>query len=299
MLLRSGAANLAPAGQALLHTAINHAHLWAANAAAQTHASRFGDEPQGETMFRRLFAVLLLAAAFAPWSAPARADTAAPAFTAAQRGEIIQILRDALKSDPSILRDAVEALQADEAAAKEARTREVLSSMQQSLAHTAGDPVAGNPDGDVTVVEFYDVRCPYCRRMLPIIAELLHADPKLRLVYKDIPILGPPSQLGARAVLAAQRQGGYLKMHDAVMAGPQAITEDSLRDSAQRAGLDWPRLQHDMADPAIQTRIEVNLRQAQALGVDGTPVYVVGGKILPGAADLAELQSAVAAARKP
>lgn len=250
-------------------------------------------------MPQRLFAVLLLAAALLPWPGAARADSAPPAFTAAQRAEIVAIVRDALKTDPSILRDAVMALQNDEQASKQAATQAALARLGPALVHTKGDPVGGNPDGDVTVVEFYDLRCPYCRRMLPIMADLLKRDPKIRVLYKDIPILGAPSTLAARAVLAAQKQGGYLKLHDAVMAGTQNVTEDSLRDSASHAGLDWARLQQDMKDPEIQQRLDVNLKMAQTLGIDGTPVYVIGGKILPGAVELADLQGAVAAARNP
>ena len=249
-------------------------------------------------MFRRLFAALLLAACLAPWATPAGAQTP-PAFSAAQRSAIIEIIREALKTDPTILRDAVVALQNDEAAAKVNRARTALEHAGDNLAHAAGDPVGGNPDGDVTVVEFFDVRCPYCRKMLPVVAELLRSDPKIRLVYKDIPILGPSSTLGARALLAAQRQGGYLKLRDAVMTGTPNITEDSLRETVKRVGLDWDRLQHDMSDPAIQARLDANLKLAQTLGIDGTPVYIVGSKLLPGAVDLAELQSAIAAARRP
>jgi protein-disulfide isomerase len=224
-----------------------------------------------------------------------RADDVA--FTPAQRVAIVGILRDALKSDPSILRDAITALQDDEANIKQAAARAAIGRAGPSLTQAEGDPVAGNPNGDVTVVEFYDVRCPYCRRMLPVVAELLRDDPKIRLIYKDIPILGPASVVGAKAVLAAQRQGGYLKLHDIVMSGPANVTEDSLRANALRAGLDWDRLQRDMADPAIARRLNENLDLARTLGIDGTPAYVIGARLLPGAIDLAELQGAVAAAR--
>jgi len=229
--------------------------------------------------------------------AGARADTPPPSFTPAQRAEIVQIVRDAMKADPTILRDAVEALQADEASVKEAAARLAIGQAGASLTRAPGDPVAGNPDGDVTVVEFYDLRCPYCRKMLPVVADLLRADPKIRLIYKDIPILGPASVLGAKAVLAAQQQGGYQKLHDLIMAGPPSITEQSLRADAGRAGLDWDRLQHDMADAAIAKRISDNLDLAHALGIDGTPAYVIGARLLPGAVDLAELQAAVASVR--
>jgi len=245
------------------------------------------------TRFLPLLLAVLLAAV--PWAA--RADDAAAGFTAAQRAEIIAVVRQALKTDPSILRDAVAAAQAEDEAVKAAAARVAIDHAGPALTDTPTDPVAGNPHGDVTVVEFYDLRCPYCRRMLPVIADLLRQDGKIRLIYKDIPILGPASVLGARAVLAAQRQGGYQRLHDAVMAGTPDITEATLHDDAVQAGLDWSRLLHDMADPEIQSRIAANLALAHDLGIDGTPVYVVGRAMLPGAVDLADLESAVTAAR--
>jgi protein-disulfide isomerase len=243
---------------------------------------------------RSLLAALALLAMLA-LSPSARADDAA--FTPAQRAAIVDILRAALKSDPSILRDAVSALQEDEANIKQAAARAAIAKAGPTLTKDSGDPVAGNPNGDVTVVEFYDVRCPYCRKMLPVVAQLLRDDPKIKLIYKDIPILGPASVVGAKAVLAAQRQGGYQKLHDLIMSGPPNVTEESLHADATRAGLDWDRLQRDMADPAIEKRLDDNLGLAHALGIDGTPAYVIGAKLLPGALDLAELQDAVAAAR--
>ncbi|MCW3473116.1 DsbA family protein [Limobrevibacterium gyesilva] len=256
----------------------------------------------------RILAMLLLAAFVA--TAPVRPGHAAPAqstatqgaaagsFTAQQRQEIVDILRAALKADPSILRDAIETLQADEGSRQEAAAQAAISSMADALTRTPGDPVAGNPAGDVTVVEFFDVRCPYCRRMQPVMAELLRKDRNIRVVYKDIPILGPASVMGAKALLAAQRQGGYLKLFEVLMSGPPNVDQDSLRAAAIRVGLDWDRLQRDMADPAIQARIDANLQLAHALQIQGTPAYVIGGRLLPGAVELAELQDAVALARK-
>lgn len=249
-------------------------------------------------MIRRLLALsatLMLAVTLC--AAAARADDPPSGFTAAQRAEIVAIIRQALKTDPSILRDAVTALQAEESAVKEATARAAIDRAGPTLDKTPTDPTAGNPNGGVTVVEFYDLRCPYCRRMLPVVADLLRQDHDIRLVYKDIPILGPASVLGAKAVLAAQRQGGYQRLHDAIMAGPPNITDDTLHQDATRVGLDWTRLQHDMDDPAIAARIEANLSLARDLGIDGTPVYVVGSHMLPGAVDLADLQGAVAEAR--
>ncbi len=217
-------------------------------------------------------------------------------FTPAQRDEIVQIVRDALKRDPSILRQAVESLQADEGREREAASRAAIAASGKALIDPA-DPVAGNPAGDVTIVEFFDARCPYCKRLEPTMADLLRGDAGVRLVYKDLPILGPASLLGSRALLAAQRQGGYEKLRDALMRGGADITRESIGGEAQRLGLDWPQLQRDMEDPAIKHRLDANIQLAHALGIQGTPALVIGEDLIPGAVELPELQKAVAAAR--
>lgn len=245
---------------------------------------------------QRILAGLLLTAILAVGPA-SRADTPAK-FTPEQRAEIITILREALAADPSILRDAIEALQRDETQKEQAATRAAITDMREALVHKEGDPIGGNPDGDVTLVEFYDARCPFCRGMLPVEAELLRRDPNIRVVFKDIPILGPGSRIAARAVLAAQRQDGYKKLHDALMSGTPDIDTEVVRKAALKIGLDWTRLQHDMADPEIQNRIDANLKMAHALHIDGTPTYIIGNQVLSGAVELADLQNAVAAARK-
>jgi protein-disulfide isomerase len=234
-----------------------------------------------------------------PAQAQGNASHPASTFTAAQRAEIVAILREALQKDPSILRDAAATLQQDDARRQNEAAQNAITSERQALIADPADPVAGAAAGDVTVVEFYDTRCPYCRHLLPTLTALLQADPKVRLVYKDIPILGPDSQLEARALLAAQRQGGYARMQDAVMhmTGPASI--QGLSRQAVALGLDGTKLQQDMADPAIQARLEGNLALARALHVDGTPAFVIGSRMIPGAVPLADLQDAVAAARAP
>jgi protein-disulfide isomerase len=224
---------------------------------------------------------------------PARAGE----FTPAQRAEIVRILRDALKQDPSILRDAIAAMQAEDANQQDAASRAAIAAIGSSLI-SPSDPVGGNANGDVTVVEFFDTRCPYCRRLEPVMAELLARDHGIRLVYKDLPILGPASLLGSKALLAAQQQGGYDKLRDAIMSAPPDTTKAMIRDAAQRVGLDWRRLEHDMDDPAIQARLDANVRLARKIGVDGTPALVIGGELLPGAVELADLRKAIAGARR-
>src|SRR6185312_4563542 len=216
----------------------------------------------------------------------------AQGFSPPQRDEIVRIVRDALKSDPTILRDALVALQNDESKRQDKVTSEMLGLLGPKLVDPA-DPVAGNPNGDVTVIEFYDTRCPYCRRMLPTMAQLLRADPKVRLVYKDWPILGPASQLESRALLAAQRQGGYFKLQDALMREGTAPTSDTIRADAERLGLDGGQLLRDMEDPAIKARLDANLALAQQIGLQGTPALIIGQRLIGGAMDLPELREAV------
>jgi protein-disulfide isomerase len=129
-------------------------------------------------------------------------------------------------------------------------------------------------------------------------AEFLRAEPNVRVVYKDWPILGPASQLESRALLAAQRQGGYFKLQDALMHSSAPPTPDSLRAEAGRLGLDGGQLLRDMDDPAIKARLDANFALAQQIGLQGTPALVIGQRVIGGAADLAELRQAVAEARR-
>ena len=222
---------------------------------------------------------------------------AEPGLSPAQRKEVVLILRDALRTDPSILRDALTALQADETRIQERAAQAALAGKQDQLVGDARDPIAGNPEGDVSLVYFYDTRCPYCRRMTPVLAELIRKEPKLRVVFKDLPILGPASLLEARALLAAQRQGKYAAMQEAVMHGGGQPTRESLRATAERLGMDGVRLLRDMDDPAVQARLDANLALARELHMQGTPAIVVGSQLFPGAVELPVLQKAVAQAR--
>ena len=219
----------------------------------------------------------------------------ADSFTSAQRAEIVQILRQALQQDPSILRDAIEAMEIDNARKKDEVARAAIIANHDAL-FDAKDPVAGNPHGDVTIVEFFDPRCPYCRRLEPQMTQFLQQDHGIRLIYKDLPILGPPSMLGSRALLAAERQGAYGKLRDAMMRDPPDITKDSIHGLAERLGLDWNRLQQDMNDPAAAQRLQENMRLARAIGIDGTPAIVVGQKMVAGE-DMSEIEGAVAQVR--
>jgi protein-disulfide isomerase len=239
---------------------------------------------------------LLRAAAFLALL-PGLAQAADPVFNQAQHDEIVSIVRQALKSDPSILRDAVVALQADNETHETAMQQSMISMRKKDIFSNFGDPQAGNPAGDVTVVEFYDPRCPYCRKMLPGIDALLQKDHGIRLVYKDIPVLGPDSVTEARAIVAAQLQGGYSKMQSAIMSDPAQPSPGMITGLARESGLDPAKLTADMDGTVVKTRIKDNLALAKALKITGTPTFVVGDTIIPGMVDADELQDAVTKAR--
>jgi protein-disulfide isomerase len=130
------------------------------------------------------------------------------------------------------------------------------------------------------------------------VADLEEADPDLRLVYKEFPILGPGSQFAARAALASQRQGKYVPFHNALMQASEQVTEETVMEVARTVGLDTEQLRADMQDPAIEEAIAHNLQLANALGITGTPSFVIGDRMVPGAADFRTLQGLIAEVRQ-
>jgi len=244
--------------------------------------------------------LLALAALVTATLAPAPVAAQAPpqqGFTPDQRAAIVEILREALKSDPSILEDAIAALQALDAARECEAWRAAIIANREALTADPALPYRGAARPTAIVTEFFDYRCPHCRRMSPVVTDLVRADRGLRVVLIDLPILGPASVTAARAALAAQRQGRYLEMHDALMRLRGEPTEAEILRLAAELRLDADRLRRDMADPAIAQRLDANLRLAQALGVQGTPAYVIGTEMLPGAVSAEQLREAIGRAR--
>jgi protein-disulfide isomerase len=249
-------------------------------------------------VFRPAFASGALAAAIifaAPPSFAQQSATTASktALSAAQRAEVIALIRQELVQDPSILRDAVASLQAQDQASQAQAQGNAIAAQQKALTANPADPEIGNPQARVSVVEFYDTRCPYCREMRPELTALAQQDPNVRVVFKDIPILGPNSVIEARALLAAQRQGSYAAMQAAIMSGSEPPTDADLRATATRLGMNPDRLIRDMDDPAIAARLAANTALAQALGINGTPALVIGNQLIPGAISPADLKKLV------
>jgi protein-disulfide isomerase len=253
-------------------------------------------------LFRSLSMALIAATALAASAATGFAQQSVPAqggaLTPAQRAEVISLIKQELVQDPSILRDAIAALQADDQASQASAQSKAITRLDKALFHDAADPSMGNPQASVSLVEFYDTRCPYCRAMRPEFAELIKRNADVRVIFKDIPILGPNSVIEARALLAAQRQGHYLAMQTALMSGSAVTpTDDYLRGLATKLGMDPDRLIRDMKDPEIAARLAANNELAQQLGVTGTPAIVIGDQLIPGAISLDDLQKLVAQAK--
>jgi protein-disulfide isomerase len=239
-------------------------------------------------------ALALALAAGMAWSA-GPGEAADPPLS---REAVEQIVRDYLIRHPEVVGNALRALEQQREVAERQRRAEALRTYLKDLTRDPATPVAGNPDGDVTVVEFFDYRCGFCKTVLPTVQQLLREDPKVRVVYKELPILGPDSLLASRAALAARTQGKYLALHDALMASREPLTRPTILDIARRAGLNAGRLDKDMEAPEILAQIRRNHELAERLGISGTPAFVIGTELAPGALDLSTLKRLVDQARR-
>jgi protein-disulfide isomerase len=229
--------------------------------------------------------------------APARPLGAAE-ITPEQRKAIEAIIHDYLMQNPEVLIEALREAEAKANSDADVKAAQVLRDRRHEVFDDPATPVGGNPKGDVTVVEFFDYRCPYCKQVHPAIQKLLDQDPKLRFVYKEFPVLGEQSDIAAHAALAARLQGRYEPFHNAMMAAKGQITEELVYRIAGSIGLDVDRLKRDMTDPEIDRALSANRSLAKALDLRGTPGFVIGDHIVPGAIDLDALKSMVADARK-
>jgi protein-disulfide isomerase len=161
-------------------------------------------------------------------------------------------------------------------------------------------PVAGNADGDITIVEYFDYNCPYCRKIEPELQQVVHDDGKVRMVWKDWPILGPTSVVAARMALASKYQDKYVQAHEALIGVSSKLTEPRIRELLAGAGVDVDRATRDLAAnaKAIDAILARNNDQATAFGFKGTPSFIVGKFRVPGILTMAEFEQVIADARK-
>ena len=193
-------------------------------------------------------------------------------------------IRDYLMRNPEVIREAMLALQQKETAQKQLAAAENLKSLSAEIYSSADSPVGGNDKGDVSVVVFYDYFCGYCRKSLPSLQSLIDKDSAVRIVYKELPILSPESFVAAKAALAAQRQGKFSEFHQALLESDSA-SDEAIKAISDKLHLDYAKLQKDMNDPEVAAIIDRNQKLATALGIEGTPAYLVGSQIVPGAID--------------
>ena len=225
------------------------------------------------------------------------AATAAAEFTPAQRQAIEEIIRDYLTKNPEVMLDALQAAEDKIKAESRDKAAAALATRRHEIFDDPDAPIAGNPRGDATLVEFFDYRCPYCKQVEPAIEALIAEDRQLRFVYKEYPVLGRDSVTAARAALAAHKQGKYDAMHRALMGLKGQINDAAVFKLAGAVGLDVERLKRDMAAPDIDRMLKANVNLADALDLRGTPGWVIGDEIVPGAISLDALKQLIDAAR--
>lgn len=225
-------------------------------------------------------------------AAPALAQEPAPADRAAME----EVVRDLLRREPELVMEALQALQAKREAQEAEQAQMAVSSNAEAL-RGADAEVAVNPEGDVTLVEFMDYHCGYCRQMTPALKELLAKDRGVRFVLKEFPILGPDSVVAARAAVAARNQDRYWDMHVALMES-EDLSIDGIRAIGQRLGLDMGRLETDMASSETDQVLAADMELARKLGLRGTPAFVLGDEILPGAVPPGRLEAMIADLRE-
>lgn len=244
----------------------------------------------------RKFAIAALITLAAAFAGPATA--AAQSFSPAQKQEIDRMIHDYLQQHPQAVMDALKAAQQQADDAKAAAAKKVIAAKRDELLHDPNSAVAGNPNGDVTLVEFFDYRCPYCKAIEPSLEALIKEDGKLRVVYKEFPILGPTSVVASRAAIAARQQGKYTEFQDRMMALKGNIDADAVMKVAEDSGLDVSKLKHDMTAASVGQIIQRNYALADALGIDATPALVIGDQLTMGAVDIDGLRQLIADARK-
>ena len=203
------------------------------------------------------------------------------------RAEMQQVIEQYIKSNPEVLRDALVSLAAREEA-------ERVQAGIMVARNDIGDPVMGNPNGSLTVYEFSDYNCGYCKRVFEPIQQVLRDNPDVRLVIKEFPILSQSSLIAAQAAIAAEMQGKFADYHIGMMTYRGQITNDVVMRVAEQAGLDNTQLQKDMESPETATIIQRTREAAATLALNGTPALVIGDTVVPGAVGLDELVRLIA-----
>ncbi len=227
-----------------------------------------------------------------------------PASAAAQQSTPLEqteeeaikaLILQTIRENPEVLMESLLAFREEARAEAQAEQFAAIERVSDLLRSDTNAGVLGNPEGEIVLIEFFDYNCPYCRRAAPILFELINDNPELRIIMREWPILGPDSELAARASLAALKQDGFAPFHEALMAQPRANSV-MIRRAAEQAGLDYARLQADMQAADVTAHIEASHRAAAELGISGTPTFLIGDTLIPGLLEKADLQALISEA---
>jgi len=232
--------------------------------------------------------------AVAGGNSPAIAEDA---FTPAQKEALGPVIRDYLVKNPEVIVEALTEYQKKQASMEAMQFTERLSAHKGFLMD-GGAPFAGNPKGDVTVVEFFDYNCGYCKKAVDDVVKLVEEDKNVKVVFHEMPILSPVSQDAARWALAAHKQGKYFEYHVALMKGGGARSVQTLESTAKDVGLDVAKMKKDADSKEVRDMVEQSVSVARDLGIRGTPAFIIGDMLAPGYLGLDAMKETVAKARE-
>jgi protein-disulfide isomerase len=246
-------------------------------------------------------AALAVAVASPGISCMARAETA-PAFTPEQKALVEQTVKDYIIAHPEIVQDALLELDKRQKEAENAAVKTALKTEAKAIYDMSAGTVVGNPKGDVTLVEFFDYNCPYCRKAMTTLDALLKSDPKLRIVLRDLPIVHPPESIEvAKIALAAKNQlppEKFWDFHKKLFSASRLVAKPQALQVAKDAGLDMARLDKDADSDLVKAALVDSDRLSQILNLRGTPAFVLGDEVVFGAQDDEEMKSQIAAVRQ-
>jgi protein-disulfide isomerase len=250
---------------------------------------------------RPLLSSLRALALFGTLALGSAAQAQSPVFTDQQKQAIGQVVKEYLLQNPEILTEAMAELEKRQGEAQKVAQAGALKESRQSLLNAPHSFVAGNPSGDVTLVEFFDYNCGYCKRALSDVRTMMKADPKLRVVLKDFPVLGPDSVEASRVALAVknQLQGDKLfDYHVKVLESRGRVNGERALAVAKEMGVDVARVQKDMETAEIRSALQENVSLGDKLGLSGTPAFIIGDEVVAGAVGLEPLRQVVAGVRQ-
>lgn len=215
-------------------------------------------------------------------------------LTFAQDTDLEKKVLEIIRNNPEIIMEAIKILQAKDAKNKQEQADQNIKSNKQRLEDDKNAPILGNPNGEIIIVEFFDYNCGYCRRAFKTIMNLIADNNAVKVVMRELPILGDASVFTAKASLASQKQQKYEEFHVALMNNRSRNTEKSVLKIAKKIGMDIDQLQLDMNSSFVLNHIEESQKLSESLGISGTPAFVFGEKIVPGAIDLQAMKDLVA-----